>query len=330
MKPMVRGVIALLSAVAIVSDAAAPAARAAYPGNNGLLLFEGWGAGGWSTFDSAAPAYDLWTVAEDGSGLTNITNSLGVDADAQWSPDGKRITFISNRSGNYDIYVMNPDGSGVKRLTSSPADEEYPTWSPNGRRIAYISQRARQPQIIVMRSDGTRKRSLGSFRAYIWHLAWSPDAPKIVFVRESIGEGYWATNDDEDIHVVNVRTKRVKVLANEVAPEYDPVWSPDGRSIAYARDYCPRVLGCRNSEIFTMRPDGSKQRRITRTPHSEYDPAWSPDGTKIAYAFYEVGPFGYYVSDIDLFVMNADGTDQRPVLTKPDTLDYQVDWQPLP
>ncbi len=326
MKQMVRGVIVLLSVLAVLSPAAAPAARAAYPGNNGLLLFEGWGANGWSTFDSVAPAYDLWTVAPDGSGLTNITNTLGVEADAQWSPDGKRITFTSNRSGNYDIYVMNPDGSGVERLTSSPADETYPTWSPTGRRIAYVSERARQPEIIVMRSDGARKRSLGTFPGTIWHLAWSPAAPKIVFVQESKVEGHSRVDDDEDLYSLNVRTKGVSIVADSGDSEVDPVWSPDGKRIAFARDYCGSEADCSNSEIVTVRPDGSKLTRITRTRDLiEFDPAWSPDGTMIAYARWDEAWL-----DVDLFVMNRDGSEQRALVMKPESLDYQVDWQPVP
>lgn len=309
------------------SGQATSANTGGYAGDNGLLVFEGWGGNSYTNFDSTAPVYDLWTMQPDGSGLTNITNTVGVDADAHWSPDGSRITFVSNRSGDYDIYVMRPDGSQVRKLTSSPANETYPTWSPNGRRIAYITERGRRPEIMVMRADGRKKRSLGSFSGSIWGVQWSPVAPSLVFVHESSIEGNYGYNDDEDLLLLNVRTGKGRVLADADVPEVDPVWSPDGRFIAYGRYYC-KGSSCENSEIVKIRPDGSDLTRITRTPRfEEADPAWSPDGKQIAYARSESGALFW---DMEIFVMNVDGSDQHQVLMKPDSVDYAVDWQPLP
>lgn len=303
------------------------AEAAAYPGGNGLLIFEGWGGAGYTNFDSTAPAYDLWTMAPDGSGLTNITNTVGVDTDAHWSPDGNQITFGSNRTGNYDIYVMRPDGTDVRNLTSSPGNDTYSTWSPNGRRIAYVSERGLRPEIIVMRADGTKKRSLGRFSGSIWGLEWSPVAPELVFVHESSMEGHYGVNDDEDVLLLNARTGNVRVLADDDVPEFSPGWSPDGRFVAYSRYYC-KPSSCDNLEIVTIRRDGSNLTRITETPRfEEFDPEWSPDGTKIAYVRSETDALLW---DMEIFVMNADGSEQRQVLTRPDSLDYAVDWQRVP
>lgn len=313
-------------ATAFVMHAATPA-RSDYPGANGLLVFEGWGGMGYTNFDSIAPAYDLWTMAPDGSGLTNITNTVGVETDPHWAPDGSQISFGSNRAGNYDIYVMRPDGSDVRKLSNSPANESYSTWSPNGRQIAYVSERGLGPEIMVMRADGTKKRSLGGFSGSIWGLEWSPVAPELVFVHESSMEGNYGYNDDEGLLLLNVRTGKKRVLADADVPEVDPVWSPDGRFIAYARYYC-NPSPCANSEIVKMRRDGSDLTRITHTPRlEEFDPAWSPDGTKIAYVRSDTDSLLW---DMEIFMMNADGSEQRQVLTKPDSLDYAVDWQPLP
>jgi Tol biopolymer transport system component len=57
----------------------------------------------------------------DGSGQINLTNNPADDGVPSWSPDGRRIAFVSNRDGNLEIYVMNADGSGVTRLTNNPA-----------------------------------------------------------------------------------------------------------------------------------------------------------------------------------------------------------------
>ena len=66
----------------------------------------------------------------DGSSQTNLTNNDTDDQYPTWSPDGKRIVFVSNRGGNDEIYVMNSDGSGQTRLTNNRDKEDGPVWSP--------------------------------------------------------------------------------------------------------------------------------------------------------------------------------------------------------
>src|SRR5437870_4664116 len=84
--------------------------------------------------------------------------------------------------------------------------------------------------------------------------------------------------------------------------ESDPVWSPDGTKIAFAR----YNINSKFAEIFVMNADGSDQRRLTQSGNDR-SPTWSPDGTKIAFARYNIN------SPVEIFVMNADGSDQRAV-----------------
>ena len=64
-----------------------------------------------------------------------------ADENPAWSPNGGRIAFDSNRSGNLDVYSMNADGSGVKQLTTSPALDALPAWSPDGSELVFESDR---------------------------------------------------------------------------------------------------------------------------------------------------------------------------------------------
>ncbi|MCP4174658.1 MAG: hypothetical protein GY758_28235, partial [Fuerstiella sp.] len=57
------------------------------------------------------------------------------------SPDGKRIAFVSTRTGNYDIFVMNIDGSEIRRITTSDERDDYPAWHPDGRQLVIVSER---------------------------------------------------------------------------------------------------------------------------------------------------------------------------------------------
>src|SRR5919201_42308 len=65
-------------------------------------------------------------------------HQAGLDRMPRWSPDGKRIAFVSNRSGDWQIWTINPDGSGLQQLTyTSSGRTLYPVWSPDGTRLAY-------------------------------------------------------------------------------------------------------------------------------------------------------------------------------------------------
>jgi uncharacterized repeat protein (TIGR01451 family) len=79
----------------------------------------------------------------DGSGQTNLTGSVGtLNTQPDWSPDGTRIVFTSNRTGgNVDIWVMDASGVNPIRLTSEAAIDDQPVWSPDGTQITFTSNR---------------------------------------------------------------------------------------------------------------------------------------------------------------------------------------------
>jgi TolB protein len=72
----------------------------------------------------------IWLTEPPTIAFRDGTSGPATDGFPRWSPDGKKIAFVSNRSGNFDIYIMNADGSEITRLTNNPADDSYPSWSP--------------------------------------------------------------------------------------------------------------------------------------------------------------------------------------------------------
>jgi TolB protein len=106
---------------------------------------------------------ELFRVRVDGTGTKRLTFTkgsdgvLGDDGMPDFSPNGRRIVFTSNRDRNAEIYVMNADGSRQTRLTHTRADDFTPRFSPDGRRIAFT---ALPGTIVVMNADGTGRRQL--------------------------------------------------------------------------------------------------------------------------------------------------------------------------
>ena len=103
---------------------------------------------------------DIYVMNADGSGKRKLTHDARQNAEPVWSPDGRRIAFVSRRDGNAEIYVMNADGSGKRNLTRNPARDASPSWSPDGRRIAFVSDRDGRLETHVVNADGSGQRRL--------------------------------------------------------------------------------------------------------------------------------------------------------------------------
>ncbi|UJO99770.1 MAG: biopolymer transporter Tol, partial [Nitrosomonas sp.] len=125
--------------------------------------------------------YDIYETDFSGGHIRNLTNTLGYDAEASWSPDGKLIAFASNRrayngelseeemalfkanpASMIDIYIMDADGANVKRLTQTKSYDGGPFFSPDGQRIVWrrFSESGREAEIFTMNIDGSDQKQI--------------------------------------------------------------------------------------------------------------------------------------------------------------------------
>ena len=122
------------------------------------------------------PESEIYLVDPDTAVLTRLTDVPGIDAGASWSPDGSKIAFHSNRSGNFEIYVMSAGGGGATRITDSPASDTFAAWSPDGTRLSFTSNRddAANPDVYVMKADGTDITRLTTAPLFDGICDWKP------------------------------------------------------------------------------------------------------------------------------------------------------------
>lgn len=164
-------------------------------------------------------SHDLHIVSVADGTVTDLTQGQG-GSDAEWSPDGSRIAFETDRDGNDEIYAMDPDGSAVTNLTQHAASDGNAHWSPDGTRIVFDSDRAGTRDIYVMNADGSGVTLLYQGDGLDTEPRWSPDGQRIVFNRRTPSDTWeaWVMNADG--------TGAVKVAENDTLARLAIHWRP--------------------------------------------------------------------------------------------------------
>ncbi|MCS6851774.1 MAG: hypothetical protein NZ700_11470 [Gemmataceae bacterium] len=136
----------------------------------------------------AANGQKIITLNNQGQDRKDLTGE-GVNNHPAWSPDGKRIAFVSSRDGDFEIYTMAPDGSEVRRLTQNPSLDIRPAWSPDSRRLAFTSNRSGSYDIWLMKADdGSGLVRLTTNPERDDYPAWHPNGRQLVMVSERNGQ----------------------------------------------------------------------------------------------------------------------------------------------
>jgi Tol biopolymer transport system component len=148
--------------------------------------------------------------------------------------------------------------------------------------------------------------------------SWSADGSEVVFEQATSGIRCDSPACAQ-IWRIDANGRHPRRLTSLRRRSESPDWSSTGR-IAYVR-WLPSDATVIETDIFTIESNGSGLQRLTDTPGEDSDPAWSPDGRRIALSTDRDGNF-------ELYVMNADGSDQRRLTTTPDAAEYGPAWSP--
>lgn len=234
---------------------------------------------------NATGNWDLLAMNADGTNTRRLTDHPAADITPIYSPDGKHITFCSERDGNREVYVMNADGTEQRRLTQDAGNDLHPAFSSDGSLIIFSSNRGNKSpddyDIYVMNRDGTAVRQITDGPEVDTYASFSPDGKQII-TRRVIDGG------NNEVFIMNADGSAALNLTND-PQAYDgwPVWSPNGRWIAFASG----TPGQGNHHIYLMKPDGSARTQMTGLfpgrRHAYYtQPSFSPDGSKLLCTMY--------------------------------------------
>ncbi|HEY2397181.1 MAG TPA: S41 family peptidase [Rudaea sp.] len=179
---------------------------------------------------------DLFSMPVDKGITRNLTHSSDAhEREAAWSPDGKRIAYISDASGEEAVWVRDTDGDSAKQLTHAVLGRLYaPRWSPDGKHIAF-SDSANRVQVVDVaggKVSEIAKDAFGLTRDYVW----------------SARGGYLAYTLNEDnaqgsIFVWSTATGKSVRVTDSLFGELSPAFSPDGKFLYFlgAREWAPQI-----------------------------------------------------------------------------------------
>jgi dipeptidyl aminopeptidase/acylaminoacyl peptidase len=270
--------------------------------------------------------------------------------DPQRSPDGKWVAFTVSRAikdtdkNDSDVWMVNWEGTQEIQLTSSPDGESTPRWSPDNKYLAFVSSRqdAKSGQVWLMNRLGGEAVKLTDVKGGVSDYAWSPDSRQLALVVNQPDPRDPPEDDKKDsekkkttppividryhfkedvsgylrgarthLYLFDIATKKTELLTPGEFDDEFPVWSPEGKQIAFVSKRGTGDLDRNdNTDVFVVDAKvGAQPRQLTTSQASDGNGrvAWSPDGKQIAYLTGEEVKYSAYNQNKLVVIPSADG-----------------------
>jgi TolB protein len=245
-------------------------------------------------------AQDLFVIAADGTGETQLTNTPEEEGNPAWTADGKRVLFSVFANDASRLYSIDPEGKNLREIAAVPG--RGLALSPDGKRLVYMAGGWTAMRLMLSSPDGSNAKQINDGTSIAWNVHWSPDGKRLAFTGHppdsTSGLAVFVMNADGS------GKRQVTHFAPTEGRAQWPVWSPDGRELAIQVN----DLEAHSCHIWIVDAATGKARKLAAhaEPYLDEAPSWFPDGKRIAFQSNRNGR-------MEVWVMNADGSGQHQV-----------------
>ena len=243
---------------------------------------------------------NLWLADVEGKRIRLLTSGNWRDTAPVWSPDGKRLAFLSDRDGTTQLYVMWLDTREVAQLTHLERAPSGLAWSPDGKKIAFTAFLPDENPILQVKLPKKPEGAKWAAPAIlIDRLSWRNDG------RGPLPKGY--------SHIFVLEAELGGTPRQVTSGDYshsEPEWSVDGQKLFFSAIRKPEAeYEFRNSEIYSLDLATLEVKALTDRRGPDTNPVASPDSRWIAYSGYDDKSFTSHLSS--LYVMDPAGGQKR-------------------
>lgn len=269
----------------------------------------------------------IWLVDFDGNNPVQITDRQDGACQPAWSPDGMQLAFVSPCEKNQDrylnsaLYVINVDGTGERQLTDGIGGDYDPSWAPNSS-IVFTSDRENFTSIYVIDPAAGGEPVALTRNSNNFQPDWSPDGKQIAFTSTRLGIPKIFTMPDLGEFAEGGHQAKEFSRGSEYAYS-TPKYSPDGEALMFLKsinppdkNVLPELVGSKIADIGLKEFLVASAEKVGTIREADY----SPDGNWIVFVRW---PGINY----DIYIMTANGSDQRQVTQDP-AVDFDPAWRP--
>lgn len=247
----------------------------------------------------------IWMMPTAGGEAIPMTGKGLSAGSPRWSPDGKYLSFSASRNeGKSQVWVLDRRGGEARQLTDIKQGISNFAWSPDGKKLL-LSLRDPKPEDEDEDKDKAKKKK---------PKPWVID--RLQFKRD--GQGYLTENLYTHLYIFTLVDKNITQITSGDFNESSPVWSPDGKRIAFVSNRTDNPDGNSDTNVWIVAADnpdkGQTLLQVTTNPGSDSSPAWSPDGRFLTYTT-SIEPEIFWYATAHLAVIPAEGG-QTQILTK--------------